>query len=116
MKLEGIWEVGMILLNSTRSLKNGRLLVLFNSIIPTSHIPSNFILDYLVGTRASTLLGIMRHITLLGNSCLLENYEIALGTVMIRRIFMGSFVGAQDTCPKSCLLLPRDPDRSVAVR
>ena len=58
----------------------------------------------------------MQHIVLLRHSCLLENHVVALGTVMLRRIVVGYFVGEQDTIPKSCLILPRDPDESVSVR
>ena len=39
---------------------------------------------------------------------------MALGTVMLRYLVVGSFVIAEDANP--CLLLPRDPNGSVTAR
>ena len=58
----------------------------------------------------------MIHISLLRHSFLISKHAVALGTVMLRRLIGRSFVGAQYTGPRSCLLLPQDPDRTVAVR
>ena len=41
---------------------------------------------------------------------------MALDTVLIRRLVVGSLVGAEDISPKSCLFLPQDPNVSIAVR
>ena len=71
-------------------------------------------IDGMVGVRASEVLSTMQHILSLRHSCLLAKHAIALGTVIIRHLSVGSFVGAQDTSPS--LFLPRDPDASVAVR
>ena len=93
-----------------------RILVLFHSIGPNSHRSYQSIIDTPVGTCASTVLGTMQHILSLRNSCLLAKHAISLGTVILSRLFMGYFSGAQDTSPKSCLLLPRYADGSVAFR
>ena len=69
-----------------------RILVLFHILIPTSHRPFQSILDGPVSARVSSFFGTMRHILSLRNSCLLAKHAIALGTVMLIRISVGSFV------------------------
>ena len=90
-----------------------RLLVLFHSLSPTSHISSYSTLDGTIGARASAVLCTMRHILSLKKSCLLANFAMSMGNIILRRLYMGTFVGSQDT--STILLLPRDPDGSVAV-
>ena len=91
-----------------------RLLILFQKLIPTLHGSSQSILDgIIVGTFVKTFLRTMRHILLLRHSCLLANNATDLGTVMLRRLVVGSFFVADDTSP--CLLPPRDYNGSVAV-
>ena len=83
------------------------LLVMIHNIINTHQRPSHSILDGSVGTHAHTVLGTMRHILPLRNSCLLANHTLALSTVVLLGIFLGSLVGDQNTCP---------PDGFVAFR
>ena len=93
------------------------ILALFHSFGPTSHRSSKPILaGLLVRVLAKQVLSTVRHIFLLGRSCLIAKHSVALGTVMLRRLVVRSFVGAHYTGPKSCLLLPQDPDGYVAVR
>ena len=56
----------------------------------------------------------MRHVILLRNSYSLAKHAMALVTVMIRRLVVGSFVVAKDTSP--CLIIRRDPYEPVAFR
>ena len=74
-----------------------RLLILFHSISPTYHRSSYSILDGPVGKYARAVLRNIRHILLLRHSCLLAKHAIALGTVVLVRLFLGSLVGVQDT-------------------
>ena len=90
-----------------------RLLVLFHSLRPISHRSSQSILDGTVGACESAFLGTMRHIIFLRYYLLLAKHTILLGTFIIRRLSMGTFVGEHGTSPS--LLLPRYPDRYVAV-
>ena len=53
---------------------------------------------------------------MLRHSCLLAKHAMALSTVMLMRLVVVSFVGVEDTSPKSCFLLPWDPNGSVDVR
>ena len=53
----------------------------------------------MVGMRISTALGTMRRVLFIRYSCILEKQTIALVTLILRRLFMGFFVGAQDTIP-----------------
>ena len=80
------------------------LLVMIHDISPNYQRPSHYILDGSVGMQAHKAFGTMRHILPLRNSCLLANQTLALSTVVILGLFLGSLVGAQDTCP--CLLIP----------
>ena len=82
--------------------------------IDTSHRSSYSILDGPVGVSSSEVFSTMRHIILLRNFYLLAKHVIALGTVMLRCLYVGSFVGGQET--STILLIPQDPDGSVAVR
>ena len=56
----------------------------------------------------------MIHILSPRHYCLLANHAMALITVMLVRLLVGSFIVAEDTIP--CLLIPRDPNGFVAVR
>ena len=89
-------------------------MVLFHSLNPTSYRSSQSILDGPVGARSSSVLGTMLHIISLRNSFLLAMHAIALGTVMLRHLVVRFFVVSENTSP--CLLLPRCPNGSVAVR
>ena len=92
------------------------LLILFHRYSPTSHRSSQSILDVImVGKFSKTVLSTVRHIISLRHSCLLANHTVALGTVMLRHLVVGSFVGAQETMPKSFLLILWDPEGYVAV-
>ena len=90
------------------------ILILFYSISLNSHIYPYSILDGTVGTHARAVLDTMLHIISLRYSCLLAKHAIAMGTVVIVRLFLGSLVGEQDTSP--CLILPRNPDGLIPVR
>ena len=96
---------------------NFEIIVLFHSFTPTPHRFSQSILDdIMVSTLAKTVLSTLRHMLLLRNSCLLAKHAVELGTVTIKRLVVGFFVGLYETSPKSCLLLPRYPNISAAVR
>ena len=60
-----------------------------------------------------TFLSNMRHIKFLRYFCLLAKHKLALGTVMLRHLVVGSFVVAYET--STCHLLPQDPNLSVTV-
>ena len=84
-----------------------RILTLLHSIIPISHRSSHYILDVPVDTHKCSILGNLKHVILLRNSCLLGNHSIVLYTVVIVRLFCFFFVGSQDT--SSFRILPRNP-------
>ena len=90
-----------------------RILLLFNSIIPTSHILFHYILDSPVGAHTSGILSTIWHVLALRHSCLLAKHTIALYIVVLLRLVIG-FLRAQDTSP--CLSLLSSPCGLVTVR
>ena len=77
---------------------NSGLFILFHSFSPSYHRSSQSFLDgILVGTLSKIDLSTMRHILFIRNSYLLANNAMVLGTVMPRRLVVGSFIVAGDT-------------------
>ena len=88
---------------------------MFQTFSPTYRRSSQIVIDGLLfGMLNKTFLSTTQHILFLRHHWLLSKYAMALGTVMLRRLVVGSFVGAEDTSP--LLLIPQDPTGSVAVR
>ena len=66
------------------------------------------------GAHGKTVLRTMRHMILVRYFCLCTKLTMALVTVMLGCLIVGSFIFAKDTSP--CLLLPWDPNGSIVVR
>ena len=90
-----------------------RLLLMLEIISPTSHILSHSVLDGPVGTHTSAIIGTMRHVLFLRNSCLLAKHAIALYTVVLVRLVL-VLVGAQET--SNFILLTRNPCSLISGR
>ena len=87
--------------------------MLLHIIIPTSNGSAHYIIYVTLGAHASAILGIMRNLLALKNSCLLAKYTVRMCAMVPVMGPPWGLMGIRDT--SLGLIPPRNPHGFVAV-